>query len=97
MIRHQGLKTLKPLVDLNESSWSQNAKEQLKVLRPKYRRIADGMSSQKPSESLEGFERPQQPPEDPLAIVAREKEALQKRKREKRRQELEKFRIQSTK
>jgi pyruvate-formate lyase-activating enzyme len=100
MIRHQGLKILHPLQKNSDiNSWSSNAKIQLETLRPNYSRVLGGQPSQNPADSLDGFAKPEAPPEDPLAVIARKKEALQKRKREKRQQELQKIRsqFQSTK
>ena len=60
---------------------------QLQQLRPHHNRIANGMPLQTPAKSLDGFADVHIPEEDPLAILAREREELQKQKREQRRKQ----------
>ncbi|MBK9644807.1 MAG: radical SAM protein [Deltaproteobacteria bacterium] len=64
MIRDQGLKLCRPLVD---GEWAEEAEAQLSLAQPRpRRRIEDGMTPQPPAPSLPGFAPPETPEEDPL-------------------------------
>ena len=88
MIRHQGLKIIDPLMESQSSddaSWGKKAEKQLQLLRPNHNRIAHGMPCQKTAQSLAGFSDVNVPIEDPLAILAREREDRKKQRQELRR------------
>lgn len=68
MIRDQGLRQCRPLLD---GAWADEAERQLRQLHPEpFARVDQGAPLQAPPPSLPGFAMPEAPVTDPLAAVA---------------------------
>ncbi len=75
MVRDQGLKLARPLVS---GAWPDEADEQLQVC---VSTVAHGRSTVPATPSLPGFPEPASAPEDPLALLARDKASQRARRR----------------
>ena len=83
LIRQYGLKMLRNVSKNDDPKWVQEVKKVLPIVN----QIEQGREIQKVAASLPGFAQPESVPEDPLAIIAREKEARLKAKKAARNNE----------